>query len=111
MTEKSATVENASVSGAAINPAMPVNRVASVDVYRGFVMLLMMAEVISLSDISEALPDSSFWKILAFSQTHVEWSWLSLHDMIQPSFTFLVGVVLPYSILSRRNKGASVSNL
>lgn len=103
--------DNKSVSGAVVNPAMPVNRVASVDVYRGFVMLLMMAEVLSLSKVSEALPGSAFWKVIAFNQSHVEWIWLSLHDMIQPSFTFLVGVVLPYSIMSRRNKGASVSNL
>ena len=111
MATKSVQDENVVVSGAAINPAMPVSRVASVDVYRGFVMLLMMAEVISLSGISNALPDSSFWGFMAFSQSHVEWTWLSLHDMIQPSFTFLVGVVLPYSIMRRRNKGASVGNL
>lgn len=111
MTVNSLPDDSPSVSGAVINPAMPVARVASVDVYRGFVMLLMMAELISLSDISKALPDSSFWKAMAFSQSHVAWTWLSLHDMIQPSFTFLVGVVLPYSIMSRKNKGASVGNL
>lgn len=94
-------------SGAVVNPAMPLSRVASVDVYRGFVMLLMMAEVLSLPSVSEALPDSLFWKFLAFNQSHVQWTWLSLHDMIQPSFTFLVGVVLPYSIASRKNSGAT----
>jgi len=31
--------------------------------------------------------------------------------MIQPSFTFLVGVVLPYSIASRKSKGASFKSL
>src|ERR1035437_4286431 len=30
---------------------------------------------------------------------------MGLHDMIQPSFTFLVGVALPYSIESRLRKG------
>lgn len=30
-------------------------------------------------------------------------------DMIQPSFTFLVGVVLPFSIAGRKMKGASTS--
>ncbi len=29
----------------------------------------------------------------------------SLHDMIQPSFSFLVGVALPFSLTSRLNKG------
>jgi len=84
-------------------------RVASVDVYRGFVMLLMMGEVLSFSKVSEALPGSSFWQLLAFNQNHVEWMGLSLHDMIQPSFTFLVGVVLPFSIAGRKNKGATHS--
>lgn len=98
-------------TGAVINPAMPTGRVASVDVYRGLVMLLMMAEVLVLSDVAKALPGSTFWQIIGFNQSHVEWTWLSLHDMIQPSFTFLVGVVLPYSIASRRNKGAGVKNI
>lgn len=99
------------VTGSAVNPAMPVNRIASVDVYRGFVMLLMMAEVLRLSNVAEALPDSGFWQTIAFHQSHVPWVWLSLHDMIQPSFTFLVGVVLPYSIASRKNKGASIESI
>lgn len=104
------TVEPAA-SGAVVNPAMPVRRIASVDVYRGFVMLLMMAEVLSLERVAKALPDYSFWQFLAFHQSHVEWTWLSLHDMIQPSFTFLVGVVLPYSIAGRQNSGATFSNV
>lgn len=99
------------VSGSVVNPAMPVSRIASVDVYRGFVMLLMMAEVLRLSNVAEALPESGFWQTIAFHQSHVPWVWLSLHDMIQPSFTFLVGVVLPYSIASRKNKGASIESI
>lgn len=94
-------------SGAAVNPMLPVQRIASVDVYRGFVMLLMMGEVLSLESVAEARPDSSFWRLLAFHQSHVPWTWLSLHDLIQPSFTFLVGVVLPFSIAGRRNRGAT----
>lgn len=86
-------------------------RVASVDVFRGFVMLLMMAEVLRISNVARALPESKFWEILAFNQSHVPWSWLSLHDIIQPAFTFLVGVVLPYSIASRKKRGASFSSL
>jgi predicted acyltransferase len=67
--------------------------------------------VLSLQDVAKALPDSTFWQIIGFNQSHVPWTWLSLHDMIQPSFTFLVGVVLPYSIASRKNKGASFGNI
>ena len=86
-------------------------RVVSVDVYRGFVMLLMMAEILSFESVSKALPESTFWKIVAFNQSHVPWTWLSLHDMIQPSFSFLVGVALPYSIASRKRRGASFGAL
>ena len=60
-------------------------RVASVDAYRGFVMLLMMAEVLSLSHVSQSLPESSFWRFLYFHQDHVPWVGCSLHDLIQPS--------------------------
>src|SRR5690606_34071483 len=88
-----------------------MQRVGSVDVYRGLVMLLMMGEILNLSAVSRALPDRTFWHILAFNQSHVEWQWLSLHDLIQPSFTFLVGVVLPYSIASRNSKGATFGSL
>ncbi len=111
MKETEKSDEHIKATGAAINPALPQNRVASVDVYRGFVMLLMMAEVLSLQDVAKALPDSTFWQFIGFNQSHVPWTWLSLHDMIQPSFTFLVGVVLPYSIASRKNKGASFGNI
>ena len=104
-------MENLSSSKTAIMPDLTQNRVASLDVYRGFVMLLMMGEVISYTQISNSLPESGFWSFMSFHQSHVEWTWLALHDMIQPSFTFLVGVVLPYSIASRKSKGASFKNL
>lgn len=91
---------------------MPVlTRLTSADVYRGFVMLLMMAEVLHFGEVSEVLPESTFWSFLAFHQDHVEWVGCSLHDMIQPSFSFLVGVVLPYSIASRLTQESSFSKV
>jgi len=89
----------------------PVARNVAVDAYRGFVMFLIMAEALQLSRISEAFPTSLFWKILAYNQTHVQWAGCSLHDLIQPSFSFLVGVALPYSIASRLAKGATFGKM
>ena len=86
-------------------------RLQSADVYRGFVMLLMMAEVLQFHKVSEALPQNSFWQFMAFHQDHVEWIGCSLHDLIQPSFSFLVGVVLPYSIFNRKTKGEHFGKL
>ena len=87
------------------------NRISSVDAYRGFVMFLMMAEVLEFGHISKTLPESSFWAFLAFNQDHVEWVGCSLHDLIQPSFSFLVGVALPYSVASRVAKGQTFRDM
>jgi len=81
------------------------------DAYRGLVMFLMMAEVLRLSRVAAAFPGNWFWRILAYNQTHVEWAGCSLHDLIQPSFSFLVGVALPYSIASRLAKGGTFNRM
>src|ERR1700734_1507611 len=83
----------------------------AVDAYRGLVMLLMMGEGLPFSKVYAYLNHSLFWEILAFNQAHTEWSGCSVHDMIQPSFSFLVGVALPYSIRSRQRKGAQFSKM
>jgi heparan-alpha-glucosaminide N-acetyltransferase len=91
--------------------APSIARNVAIDAYRGLVMLLMMAEVLQLSRVAAAYPTSLFWKVLAWNQTHVEWFGCSLHDTIQPGFSFLVGVALPYSIASRIAKGARFGEL
>lgn len=92
-------------------PAPAPARLTSVDAYRGFVMLLMMAEVLRLRQVAQALPESGVWKFLASQQSHVEWVGASLHDLIQPSFSFLVGVALPFSIASRMARGDTQARL
>lgn len=83
-------------------------RVLSIDAYRGFVMFLMMAEVMKLFTMGSKFPESKFWQFISFHTSHVEWGGCSLHDLIQPSFSFLVGVALPFSLASRLAKGQSV---
>jgi heparan-alpha-glucosaminide N-acetyltransferase len=84
-------------------------RLASIDAYRGFVMFLMMAEVLDLRRVANALPESAFWGFLKHHTSHVEWTGCSLHDLIQPSFSFLVGVALPFSLASRLKRGQPVA--
>ena len=88
------------------SPPSPV-RVAAIDAYRGLVMFLMMAEVLHLAQMSDNFRGDPTWKFLAHHQTHAEWSGCSLHDLIQPSFSFLVGVALPFSLLARSARGQS----
>lgn len=86
-------------------------RLASLDAYRGFVMILMMGEVLRLGEVAAALPTSAFWFFAAAHQEHVPWVGGSLHDLIQPSFSFLVGVALPFSVASRLAAGQSRGRL
>jgi predicted acyltransferase len=88
-------------------PAAP--RVMSVDAYRGLVMFLMMAEVVRMHDLAQLFPNSELCRLLAYHQTHVHWRGCSLHDLIQPSFSFLVGVALPFSLASRQRRGQSLT--
>ena len=87
--------------------APPPSRIAAIDAYRGFVMLLMMGEVLNLAAVAKEHSDRSFWKFLAWHQSHVPWTGLTLHDLIQPSFSFLVGISLPFSLASRQSLGTS----
>jgi predicted acyltransferase len=96
------------------SPPIPppfTGRLTSVDAYRGLVMFLMMAEVLHLARVSQAVPESGFWSFLAWHQSHVEWAGCSLHDLIQPSFSFLVGVALPFSLARRRSQGSSTTRM
>jgi predicted acyltransferase len=82
-------------------------RLGSIDAYRGLVMFLLLAEQFRTATVAKALPDSGFWRFISSQQQHVEWTGCVLHDMIQPSFSFLVGVALPFSIGNRRARGQS----
>src|SRR4029079_11718197 len=99
--------EPAHVAQQSIRLPQPVARNVAVDTYRGWVMLLMMAEVVQLARVAAAYPGNWFWGFLAWNQEHVDWAGCSLHDTIQPGFSFLVGVALPYSIASRVAKGGT----
>jgi heparan-alpha-glucosaminide N-acetyltransferase len=81
------------------------HRIASVDAYRGFVMFLMLAEVLRTCDVSTALATSELWRFVCFEQTHAAWIGCSLHDLIQPSFYFLVGIGLFLSMTRRLSLG------
>jgi len=64
-----------------------------------------------LSRLADAFPSSALLGFLAYHQTHVAWAGCSLHDLIQPSFSFLVGVALPYSVARRRAEGRTAGSL
>jgi heparan-alpha-glucosaminide N-acetyltransferase len=91
--------------------AAAVTRVMSLDALRGLVMFLMLAEMMRLWTVSAAFPGSQFWALVAYHTTHVPWQGCSLHDLIQPAFSLLVGAALPFSIASRAVRGQGFQRL
>ena len=87
------------------------NRLMSLDAYRGFVMLLLLAEVLHWQEVAKAVPGNAFLALMGHHQSHVSWEGCALHDLIQPSFSFLVGVALPFSIASRTAKAQTRSQM
>lgn len=88
-------------------PATSAIRLTSLDAFRGLVMFLMLAEVLRLFKLINYFPDATWLEWVKFHTTHVAWAGCSLHDLIQPGFSFLVGAALPFSLTRRQQSGQS----
>jgi heparan-alpha-glucosaminide N-acetyltransferase len=99
---------------AVLAPEKP-QRLVSLDAYRGLVMVLMVSAGLGIGRVVknfDATPElnhlhTPLWDKLAYQTDHAPWVGCTLWDMIQPSFMFMVGAALPFSIASRRAKGQS----
>src|ERR1041384_6467892 len=81
-------------------------RLVSLDAYRGAIMLLMASNGLGLTQVArERFPDNSIWAFVGRQVDHTSWAGCTLWDIIQPSFMFMVGVALPWSIANRRARG------
>jgi len=86
-------------------------RLASLDAYRGLIMLTLAAAAFGLAKTSQQFPDSKAWRYIEFHFEHTEWvsqKWVagvSYWDLIQPSFMFMVGVSMPFSYSKRAERG------
>ncbi len=89
---------------AEVAPAAPA-RLASLDAYRGFVMICLAANGFGIAATAANLPDSAFWQALGHQFEHIAWIGCAFWDLIQPSFMFMVGVALPFSLEKRRAAG------
>ena len=88
-------------------PAKP-ERLMSLDAYRGFVMLLMISAGLNIADVAKHFPESGIWQFLGYETDHAPWRGCTLWDLIQPSFMFMVGAALPFSLAARRARGESL---
>jgi len=92
--------------------ASPPQRLLSLDVYRGMVMLLLASSGLGIARAT-VKGEGALAKWLHFEFSHPEWSsqfhlaGFALWDMIQPAFMFIVGVSMPFSYEKRAKLGQS----
>lgn len=92
-------------------PVGQPRRLASLDAYRGFVMLLMISAGLNIPRVARNFKESGVWQFLAHQTDHALWRGCTLWDLIQPCFMFIVGVALPYSLASRRGRDSRFTTL
>ncbi len=91
-------------------------RLMSLDAYRGFVMLAMASSGLAFAKVAPLVRNEHsgeswgsawtfLWDTLAYQFDHVQWTGCSFWDLIQPSFMFMVGVALPFSMQRRVDEG------
>ncbi|HTH86662.1 MAG TPA: hypothetical protein VMB28_15365, partial [Mycobacterium sp.] len=85
-------------------------RLLSLDVFRGMVMLLLIPDTfggLSFYWMAERHSNEPVWGLLASMFSHVRWSGMSVWDLIMPAFVFTAGVAMVYSYSSRKARGES----
>jgi heparan-alpha-glucosaminide N-acetyltransferase len=88
-------------------PKSAVGRLVSLDAYRGFIMLLLVSEGFGFG----VLKSHPGWAWLAAQADHAAWEGCTFWDLIQPAFTFMVGVAMPFALARRMAQGANTFDL
>jgi heparan-alpha-glucosaminide N-acetyltransferase len=82
-------------------------RFVSLDAYRGFLMLVLATSAFQVHKIKAEFKPGPIWNFISYQFNHPAWRSCSFWDLVQPSFMFMVGIAVPYSVASRRVKGDS----
>jgi predicted acyltransferase len=87
-------------------PKLNNERLLSVDLFRGITMLLLLAEGTHIFYfINGVVPQGIFLSRLAGQFLHAEWHGMHFWDLIQPYFTFIVGISMAFSLKKRWERG------
>jgi predicted acyltransferase len=87
--------------------AVRSTRLLSLDFFRGITMFFLIGTVYELMRSS----DNSVLSAIGWQFEHRYWHGLTLYDFIEPFFMFIVGVAIPFSVMSRRERGDSEANI
>jgi len=78
-------------------------RLVSLDAYRGLIMLTLISHGFGFS-VLQSHPN---WAWLARQVDHTDWTGCTFWDLIQPAFTFMVGMAMPFAFARRIAEGAT----
>ena len=81
-----------------------IERMNSIDFFRGFTMFLLMGESTRLFS-QLALFDNELIQFVGTQLKHHAWHGLHFWDIIQPFFMFIVGVSIPFAVANRIKRG------
>jgi predicted acyltransferase len=88
-------------------PTLPAERIVSIDALRGFDMFWIIGGGTALSSLIRVWENPAT-EAIHKQLGHVEWQGFHFEDLIFPLFLFIMGVVLPFSISRRRERGQSL---
>ncbi len=81
-------------------------RLASLDFYRGLIMVFLMLESTGLYEhLVRMSPPGSLLHSLSIQFTHYPWHGLHFWDLIQPGFMFIAGVAMAFSVYKQTANG------
>ena len=99
------TIEGFAQAGGAMTK--PGERLVSLDAYRGCIMLILVSHGFGLA----VLAHHPGWEWVARQVDHAAWEGCTFWDLIQPAFTFMVGMAMPFALARRMAQGAGTWNL
>jgi len=88
-------------------PGRPMGgRIASLDALRGFDMFWIIGGDAVLRSLP-AVADTPATRFLARQVEHNAWAGFTFYDFVFPLFLFIIGAVMPFSLLRRAERGES----
>jgi predicted acyltransferase len=112
-------VPRSAARDASTSSAVGPGRLVSLDAYRGLIMILMISAGLQIGKVVKTMDTTvgwqhlhtRIWDQLAYQTDHTIWTGCSLWDLIQPSFMFMVGVAMAFSLANRKARGESFGRM
>lgn len=83
------------------------SRLVSLDVMRGFIMVLLALESTSLYEHVFTVSSGTVWQSVWLQFFHHPWNGLRFWDLIQPGFMYIAGVAMAFSLSKQEALGYS----